>query len=83
MYLCESDQPTRMITPQMDRQVKVPKDKVTLLEFVRLVFDTSIIFEDKLEVRHRMFLHKRDRYLYENISCLLWDRIGYIPFKWT
>ena len=72
-----------MITPQVDRHVKVPKDKVAFLEFVGLVFDASIIFEDKLEAGLWTSLHKIDRYLYEIIWCLLWDRIGYIPFKCT
>ena len=65
-----------MITPQVDRHVKVPDDKVAFLEFVGLVFDTSIILEDKLEVGPRVGLkvsiHKIDRYFYETISCLLW-----------
>ena len=54
----------------MDRHVRVPKDKVALLEFVGLVFETSIILEDKLEVGLRMSL-KMDRYFYETISCLI------------
>ena len=56
-----------MITPQVDRHVKVPKDKVAVLELVGLVFDTSIILEDKLEVGLRPFphWHKIDRYFYE------------------
>ena len=62
---------TRMITPQVDRHVKVPKDKVTFLEFIGLVFDTGILLEDKLEVGLRTSLHKVDRYFYETISCLL------------
>ena len=74
-----------MITPQVDRHVKVPKDKVALLEFVGLVFDTGIILEDKLEVGLWTSLYKIDRYSYVNISGLLGNRIGYImiPFKWT
>ena len=39
-----------MIAPQVDKHVKVPDDKGVFLEFVGLVFDTSIILEDKLEV---------------------------------
>ena len=72
-----------MITARMDRHVNGPDDEVALLEFIGLVFDTSIILEDKLEVGLRTFLHKIDRYFYETISCLLWGRIAYIPFKWT
>ena len=45
-----------MITPQVDGHVKVPDDKVAFLEFVGLVFDTSIILEDKLEVGPRVGL---------------------------
>ena len=60
-----------MFTPQMDRHVRVPKDDVAFLEFVGLVFETSIILEDKLEVGLWMCLHKIDRYFYETISCLL------------
>ena len=72
-YLCEIDQPTRMIRQQVDRHVKVPKDKVALLEFVGLVFNTSFILvsEDKPEVGLRTSLRKMDRYFYETISCLL------------
>jgi hypothetical protein len=60
-----------MITPQVDRHIKVPKDKVTFLEFDGLVLDTGIILEDKLEVGLRTSLDKIDRYFYETISCLL------------
>ena len=54
-----------MVTPQVDRHVKAPDDKVAFLEFLGPVFDTSIIFEDKLEVGLQTSLHKRDRYFYE------------------
>ena len=62
-----------MIRQQVDRHVKVPKDKVALLEFVGLVFNTSFILasEDKPEVGLRTSLRKMDRYFYETISCLL------------
>ena len=63
-YLYEIDQSTRMITPPVDRHVNGPDDEVALLEFVGLVFDTSIILEDKLEVGLRTFLHKMNRYFY-------------------
>ena len=69
-YLSEIDQSPRMITLQVDRHVKVPKDEIAFLEFVGLVFGTSIILEDKLEVGLWSSL-KIDRYFYENISCLL------------
>ena len=39
-----------MIGPQVDKHVQVPDDEGVFLEFVGLVFDTSIILEDKLEV---------------------------------
>ena len=67
-YLCEMDRSTRMITPQVDRHVKVPKDKFAFLEFIGLVIDTGIILESKSEVELRMSLHKIDRYFYETIS---------------
>ena len=82
-YLYEIDRSTRIITAQMDKHVNGPDDEVAFLEFIGLVFDTSIILEDKLEVGLRTFLHKIDRYFYETISCLLWGRMGYLPFKWT
>ena len=72
-----------MITPQVDKHVNIPDDKVAFLEFVGLVFDTANILEDDLKVGLRTSLHKVDRYFYEIISCLLWDRKGYIPFKCT
>ena len=59
-----------MITPQVDGHVKVPDDKVAFLEFAGLVFGTSIILEDKLEVGLRTSLRKMNRYFYETISCL-------------
>ena len=60
-----------MITPQVDRHVKVPKDKVTFLELFGLVFDTVTILEGKFEVRLWTSLDKIDRYFYETKSCLL------------
>ena len=84
-YLCEIDQSMRMITPEVDRHVKVPKDKVAFLECVGLVLDTGIIHEDKIKVVLRTSLHKIDRYFYETIIYIVFmrSRIGYIPFKWT
>ena len=57
-------------------------NKVASLEFVGLVFDTSIILDDKLEDGCRASLDKIDKYFYETISNLLRsnDRY-YIPFK--
>ena len=57
----------RMITPKVDRHVKVPKEMIAFLEFfeLRLMFDTSIILEDKLKVGLRTALHKMDRYFYK------------------
>ena len=60
-----------MIIQQVDRHVKVPKDKIAFLEIVGLVFDTGIILEDKIEVGLRASLHKINRYFYETILCLL------------
>ena len=37
----------RMIKPQVDRHVKVPKDKVGFFEISGLAFDTGIILEEK------------------------------------
>ena len=55
----------------MDRHVKVPDDKVALLEFVGLVFDTGTILEDELEVGLWTSLHKMDRYFYETIVYIV------------
>ena len=44
--------------------------KVALLEFVRLVIDSSIILDDKLQGGRRTSLDKIDRYFYETISNL-------------
>ena len=60
-----------MIRPQVDRHVKVPKDKVAFLKSVGLVLDTGIILEDKLKVILRTSLHKRDRYFYETIVYIV------------
>ena len=46
-------------------------NEVALLEFMRLVFDTGIILEDKLEDGRRTLLDKIDRYFYETISNVL------------
>ena len=72
-YLDKIDQrlATRMTTRQVDRHVKVPKDKVTFRERFGLVFDTVTVLEDKLEVGLRTSLDKIDRYFYETILCLL------------
>ena len=48
----------------MDKLVEVPTNNVTFLEFVGLVFDTVIIFEDELEDRLWTFLAKIDTYIY-------------------
>ena len=60
-----------MSRPQVDRHVKVPKDKVTFLECVGLVLDTGIIHEDKLNVVLRTSLHKMDRYFYKTIVSVM------------
>ena len=46
-------------------------NKVALFEFVGLVFDTSIILDDKLEGRCRTSLDKIDRYFYKATSSLI------------
>ena len=45
-------------------------NKVAILEFVGLVFDTSFIFKDELEDRRRMSLITINKYFYEPISSL-------------
>jgi hypothetical protein len=72
-----------MITPQVDRHVKVPKDKVAFLEFVGLEFDTGIvpgsgILQDKLEIRLGMSLDKIDRYFYKTILSVFRNMVGSI-----
>ena len=65
-----------MITLQVDRHIKVPKDEIAFLEFVGLMFDSSIILEDKLEVRLWSSL-KIDRYFYEKyiVSVMRYNRL--------
>ena len=62
-----------MITPQANRHVKVPEDKVAFLEYVGRVFDTGIILEDKLEIRLRGSLHKVDRYFYVKLYSVCYE----------
>jgi hypothetical protein len=65
----------------VDRHVKVPKDKVTFLEFVGLVFDTDVvlgILEDKLEIGLRTCLNKIDRYFYKTILSIVRNMVGSI-----
>ena len=70
------------MTRQTDRQVEVPINKLTLLEFVGLVFDTGVIHEDELEGEHRTALNKIDRYFYETISTAFGNNVRpHIPFK--
>ena len=76
------DQSLRMMTPQMDRQVKIPMNKVAFLESFGLVLATRINLEDEVEVEHRTSPDKINRYVYENISILLRNNDRpYIPFK--
>jgi len=66
----------------MDRPVEVPMNKNAFLEFVGLVFDTSIVLENELEVGRRTSLDKIDKYFYATISSLLRNDVrSYIPFK--
>jgi hypothetical protein len=46
-------------------------NKVTLLEFMGLVFDTGMILEDQLEDGRRTSVDKIDRYFWETMSNLL------------
>ena len=55
----------------MDRRVDVPMNNVAFLEFVGLVFDSSIILEDELEDVRRTSLGKINKYFYETKSRLL------------
>ncbi len=57
-------------------------NKNAFLEFVGLVFDTSIVLENELEVGRRTSLDKIDKYFYATISSLLRNDVrSYIPFK--
>jgi hypothetical protein len=73
-YLYRINQPLTMTTPQVNRHVEAPINKVTFPKLVGRVFDASIILEDELEVRVRLAgltsLHKIDRYFYENCMNL-------------
>ena len=67
---------------EADERVEVPLNKVALLEFAGLVFDTCFVLEDELEVGCRTSLDKTDKYFYKTISTLLThDARPYIPFK--
>ena len=70
------------MVPQVDRRVEAPTNRVALLEFVGLVFDAGIVFQDELKDGRRTSVDKIDRYFYETILCLLRDNDRpYIPFK--
>ena len=57
-------------------------NKNVILKFARLVFDSSVILEDELEVGCRTSLDKFDKYFYETILRLLRNNgWPYIPFK--
>jgi len=45
--------------------IKVPMNRVALLELVGLVFDTGMILEDKLEDGRWTSLDKIDRYFFQ------------------
>ena len=70
------------MTRQVDRRVDVPMHNVTLLEFLGLAFNASMILENEFEDGRRTPLDKIDRYFYKKRSSLLGnnDRF-YIPFK--
>ena len=82
-YLYKIDQYLRIkINLKVNIHVEIPINEVTFLELVGLVFDTSIILKDKLEVRRQTSLEQVDRYFYETISKLHIDNDShYIPFK--
>ena len=46
-------------------------NKVALVKFMGLKFDTAMILEDKLEDGGRRSLDKNDEYFYETISSVL------------
>ena len=53
----------RMVTPQVDRHVEVPMNKVAFLEFVGLVLNTSFVPEDEFQYGPygcRIFIDKID-----------------------
>lgn len=57
-------------------------NEIDFLEFVRFVFDSSMILEDELEDVRRTPLDKIDKYFYETISSLpRYNGRPYIPFK--
>jgi hypothetical protein len=72
-----------MMTPQVDRPVEVPMNKIILLECVGFVSDTGSILEDELEGGRRTSLDKIDNYFYEIITSLLRNngRPQVLPFK--
>jgi hypothetical protein len=66
---------------QVDRHVKVPKDKVAFLESVGLIFDANIIpgiLEDKLNIGLWTCLNKIDRYFYKTILSIVRNMVGSI-----
>ena len=67
-----------MGTPKIDRHVEVQMNKVAMLEFIGLVFDTGIILDDELEDGRRTSLDKIDKYFYETISSLFGNNRPYI-----
>ena len=71
-----------MMAAQVDRRINVPTNKVTFFEIIGLLFDTSMIFEDELEVGPRTPLNKIDKYFYKTSSSLLRNNDRpCIPFK--
>ena len=70
------------MTAQVDRRVNVPMNKVTFLEFIGLLFDTSMILEDELEVGPRASLDKIYKYFFKTLSSLFRNNDRpCIPFK--
>jgi hypothetical protein len=55
----------------VDRHVEIPINRVIFFEFAGLLFDTSAVLENELEVGGRAFLEKIDRDIYVAIVSLL------------
>jgi hypothetical protein len=65
----------------VDGRVEVPTNKVTFLEFVRLLLD-SVALQDELENGQWTSLDKINRYFYKKIlSLLINSDKSDIPFK--
>jgi hypothetical protein len=74
-----------MVTPQLDRHVEVPKNKVAFLEYDGRALDTGsnlgIILEDKLKIGLRTSLDKIDGYSYKAMLSIFQNKAGPIYFS--